>query len=197
MEPRLLHRKDALILAAIEIINDSGFQGLTTKEIAKREGISESTIFKHFRSKNELICAVLDHFSQYDEAIIESVKNKDLTPGEAILCFMESYVSYYENYPEITAVIHAFDSLMTQSEFRDKVERIYSNRNGFIKFLLDQAKELGVFYPEVDTDDLSDVIIGTEKGINLKWRMSQYSFSLKEQTLSTLRMVLDAFKVET
>lgn len=197
MEPRLLHRKDALILAAIEIINDSGFQGLTTKEIAKREGISESTIFKHFKSKNELICAVLDHFSQYDEAIIESVKSKDLTPGEAILYFMESYVSYYENYPEITAVIHAFDSLMMQPEFQDKVGKIYFKRNEFIQLLLDQAKASGAFHPLTDTEGLTDVIIGTEKSINLKWRISHYSFSLKEKTLSTIKMILDAFVVKS
>ena len=193
MEPKLLHRKEALILTSIEIINDLGFQGLTTKEIAKRERISESTIYKHFRNKNEIIVAVLEHFSQYDEAIIKSTKSKDLTPRETVLYFIDSYVTYYENYPEITAILHAFDSLITQPEFREMVDRIFFNRTEFIKHILDQAKNAGIIQSFVDTENLTDVIIGTERGINLKWRMRNYGFSLKEQTLSSLKMILDAF----
>ncbi|HWQ42004.1 MAG TPA: helix-turn-helix domain-containing protein [Desulfosporosinus sp.] len=53
----------------IEVIDEQGLQGLTTREVAKKQDISESTIFKHYKSKNELILAVLDYFSQYDQAI--------------------------------------------------------------------------------------------------------------------------------
>ena len=51
MGDNILHRKEQLILTAIEIIDEIGIQRLTTREIAKRQQISEATIFRHFKIK--------------------------------------------------------------------------------------------------------------------------------------------------
>ena len=55
----LLNRKDSIVITAIEIMSELGIHGLTTKEIARRQGISEGTIFRYFRSKNEIILSML------------------------------------------------------------------------------------------------------------------------------------------
>ena len=80
----LIHR-ERLVITAIDLIDEKGFQGLSTREVAKRERISEATVFKHFQSKKELIIAVLRHTSQYDEAIAEATLAKDLNPREMII----------------------------------------------------------------------------------------------------------------
>jgi len=194
MEPKLLHTKEGLILATIEVISERGLQGLTTKEVAKRQGISESTIFKHYKSKNELIIAVLDHFSQFDQAIFESLKDKGLKPIEAIKYFVDSYVTYYANYPEITAITHAYEGLMREPELSDKVRSIFNNRTSNIRLLVEEAKSHGEYKVDLDSENLADIIIGLERVITLKWRINNYNFSLKEHTLSALNMLLDVFK---
>lgn len=193
MEQKLLHTKEGLILATIEVISERGLQGLTTKEVAIRQGISESTIFKHYRSKNELILAVLDHFSQFDQAIIESLKDKELKPIEAIIYFVDSYVTYYANYPEITAIIHAYEGLMREPELSDRIKSIFSNRTSNIRFLVEEAKRHRNLNSDVDIENLVDIIMGLERVIILKWRINNYNFSLKEQTLSALKMLLNVF----
>ena len=193
MDYKLLHRKEGLILSAIEVLSEFGLQGLTTRAVAKRQGISESTIFKHYKTKNELILAVLNHFSQYDKAIIESLKGKDLNPIEAITYFVDSYVSYYENYPEITAIVHAYEGLMREPELSNMVKSIFNDRTSNIRFLIDEAKRYGEIQIEVESENLTDVIIGLERVIILKWRINNFNFSLKEHTLSTLKTVLDGF----
>lgn len=193
MELKLLHTKEGLIVSTIEVLSEYGLQGLTTREVAKRQGISESTIFKHYRNKNELILGVLDHFSQFDEAIIESMKCKNLKPVEAITYFVDSYVTYYESYPEITAIILAFEGLVREPDLRDKVKNIFNNRTSNIRLLVDEGKRLREFQIDIDSEKLTDIIMGLERVIILKWRMNNYNFSLKEHTLSTLTMVLDVF----
>ncbi|UUZ81844.1 TetR/AcrR family transcriptional regulator [Paenibacillus sp. P26] len=42
---------DKLILAAIDLIAEQGYDGTTTKEIASAAGVSEVTLFRHFGSK--------------------------------------------------------------------------------------------------------------------------------------------------
>ena len=76
MKDNILHRKILLIITTIDIIDELGIQGLSTREIAKRQGVSEATIFRHYKNKNELLLAVLDYFSQFDEDIFQSTRIK-------------------------------------------------------------------------------------------------------------------------
>ncbi|SHJ05841.1 TetR/AcrR family transcriptional regulator [Desulfosporosinus lacus] len=190
---KLIHTKESLILSTIEVISEKGLQGLTTREVAKRQGISESTIFKHYKSKNELILAVLEYFSQYDQAIIESLKLRDYTPIEAITYFVEAYVTYYENYPEITAITLSCEGLMCEPELNAVVYNIFIKRFNSVKSLITEAKHKKVLAKEVDPGSMADLIIGLERASVLRWRMDNYNFSLKEHTLSALKMLLDAF----
>ncbi|MCO5388746.1 TetR/AcrR family transcriptional regulator [Desulfosporosinus sp.] len=190
---KLIHTKESLILSTIEVISEKGLQGLTTREVAKRQGISESTIFKHYKSKNELIVAVLEYFSQYDQAIIESLKLRDYTPIEAITYFVEAYVTYYENYPEITAITLSCEGLMCEPELNAVVYNIFIKRFNSVKSLITEAKHKKVLAKEVDPGSMADLIIGLERASVLRWRMDNYNFSLKDHTLSALKMLLDAF----
>jgi TetR/AcrR family transcriptional regulator len=53
-------RRRQLIEAALDLFARSGFEGTTTKEIARAAGVTEAVIFRHFPSKQALYMAVLD-----------------------------------------------------------------------------------------------------------------------------------------
>ncbi|MBI5233338.1 MAG: TetR/AcrR family transcriptional regulator [Deltaproteobacteria bacterium] len=42
------------------LFSKKGFRGTTTREIARQAGVSEATIFKHFRRKDDLYMAIID-----------------------------------------------------------------------------------------------------------------------------------------
>ena len=56
-------RCNHVIEAAIRLFAQKGFQGTKTKEIAEASGINEALIFRDFRSKEKLYCAILDYAS--------------------------------------------------------------------------------------------------------------------------------------
>ena len=196
MGPKLLPTKEGLIIAAIEVISERGLQGLTTKEVAKRQGISESTIFKHYKTKSELLLAVLDHFSQFDQAIIESMEDKKHHPIEAIIYFVDSYVTYYANYPQITAIIHTYEGFLREPQLSKRIKDIFNNRINTMRLLIEEAKAHREFKADLDSEQLAGIIIGLERLISLKWRINNYNFSLRDQTLSALKMQLDLLSKE-
>lgn len=180
-------------MASVEVINESGMQGFSTREVAKRLGISEGTIFKHFRTKSELMLAILDHYSQYDADIIESIKLKKLKPVEAIMYFINSYAEYYQNYPQITVITQAYGVLSCDPQLADKVKQIFISRSDFVGALISEAQKSGQISQKIDSEMLSDIIWGSFRNICLKWRLGGYGFPLKEYTLNTLTTILDAF----
>ena len=191
----ILHRKEMIVYTAIDVINEYGIQGVSTKEIAKRQGIAESTIYKHFKTKNEIILAVLDHYSQFDGDIIVSAKEQSDCPIDALVLFMKSYAEYYENYPAITAITQSYDVLQYNPELVERVRTIIHTRELFTKAQIDEAKTKNLIDPEVDSGDLTDILIGTFMRLCLKWRMEGQNFPLKTKILTNVQMILKVFQI--
>ena len=49
-----------ILKAARAIIGQSGYEGVTVAEIAERAGIVEGTVYRYFKSKEELLLKVAD-----------------------------------------------------------------------------------------------------------------------------------------
>jgi AcrR family transcriptional regulator len=52
-------KKDKIIDAALELFANEGFSATSTNRIAKKAGVSEGLIFRHFNNKNGLLQAIL------------------------------------------------------------------------------------------------------------------------------------------
>lgn len=193
MDDLMAFRKETILLNTIDVVNESGFQALSTKEIAKRSGVSEATIFKYYPRKNHLINAVLEHYSQYDSDIFYAALNRSGSPREAIIFFIDSYATYYQNYQAITAVLQAYDTLRIIPGLESKVEEIVTGRLVVMKRLIERAKDAGELGKDVDSGRLAEVLISALRGICLKWRMSGFGFSFRDECLGTANMLLDAF----
>ena len=52
--------KKRILVAAELVFSRDGFQGATTREIARQAAVNEVTLFRHFRTREELLRATLD-----------------------------------------------------------------------------------------------------------------------------------------
>jgi len=53
-------RKEAIVEAVRDVFAEKGFEGTTTRELARAAGVSEALLYKHFPSKELLYAAMLD-----------------------------------------------------------------------------------------------------------------------------------------
>jgi AcrR family transcriptional regulator len=53
--------REALVTAAIELLQERGAAAMTTRELAARAGVANGTPFNYFRTKDEIVAAVLEH----------------------------------------------------------------------------------------------------------------------------------------
>ncbi|MBP3039184.1 TetR/AcrR family transcriptional regulator [Bacillaceae bacterium Marseille-Q3522] len=55
----LTEKQKQIIIAAIEIFSEKGYASTSTSEIAKRAGVAEGTIFRHFKTKKDLLQSII------------------------------------------------------------------------------------------------------------------------------------------
>ena len=192
MKEMKLHRRDSLIITTIDIINELGIQGLSTREIAKRENISEATLFRHYKNKNDLLLSVLDYYSKFDEELFRSVELLQLSPRKSIEYYFMAITGYYENYPAIISVMHLFEVFRYEQFLSDKVKEILVKRFDFVRKQIMKAKNTGELLYETKIDELTDVISGIIQEISLRWRISDATLPLKKHTISCLDLILNA-----
>jgi AcrR family transcriptional regulator len=73
-------RQASLIASAASLFAAKGFNGTTTKEIAKAAGVSEALVFKYFPTKRALYAAILAEkvtIGELLEAVEEATKKRD------------------------------------------------------------------------------------------------------------------------
>lgn len=55
----LTDKQKRIIVAAIESFSEKGYASTSTSEIAKKAGVAEGTIFRHYKTKKDLLIAIV------------------------------------------------------------------------------------------------------------------------------------------
>lgn len=55
--------RQKILAAAVVLVSEKGYQGATTREIAKQAGVTELTLFRHFGTKDRLFTELVEHQS--------------------------------------------------------------------------------------------------------------------------------------
>ncbi len=83
---RSLKRRQSIAEAVLEIVDELGYEGVTTALVAERSGSNEATVLYHFPTKDHLLLAALARLD--DIAAEESgfgadadVENREIDPG--------------------------------------------------------------------------------------------------------------------
>ncbi|MDX6263022.1 MAG: hypothetical protein QOH84_4710 [Kribbellaceae bacterium] len=80
--------RERLVLAALDLFTEQGYDATTVAQIAERAGVTKSTFFRHFPDKRELLVAGQETLSRLlSEGISEAPENA--TPLEAVAAGLE------------------------------------------------------------------------------------------------------------
>jgi AcrR family transcriptional regulator len=84
-------RRHSIVDAVREVFAEKGFDGTTTRELAKAAGVSEALLYKHFPSKESLYAAMLDACVK-GPTFAEFKRILTLDPSTSTLVFMVHFV---------------------------------------------------------------------------------------------------------
>ena len=191
MKIDILKRKESIIITAIEILSQTGINGMTTKEIAKRQNISEPAIYRYYNGKREIIKEIFRRFSNYDEVIKNTIKDNAMDGKEAIRYFCRTYAEYYQNYPEITTVMFSFDTFKYDEETNEEMKNIIKNRYDLLLGIVEKAIETKEISFNNNVEALTDSIFSILWAITFLWRMENCSFDVKERILLAVDNIIN------
>lgn len=192
VKQNIFSREERIILSAVELIDELGIDGLSIRELAKKEKVTEGALYRHFRSKSDIITEVIKYYSRYDLNIMNTINKNKTDAKTSILFFINSFAEYYENYPEITAVFCSFESLIYEPGIESQVIALLDSRRNFLISIIEDGKKSGEFKENLNSEDFTDIILGSFRQLIFKWRIEKQGFSIKKKSTDMIVLILES-----
>ncbi|CFX01701.1 Tetracycline transcriptional regulator, TetR-related, C-terminal [Syntrophomonas zehnderi OL-4] len=83
-----------ILLACRDLALTKGFYNLNMDELSRQAGVSKRTVYRYFRSKEEIIGATLDVFMAHMQDAMDSIAATQDTPPDMIAAVMKEIFSH-------------------------------------------------------------------------------------------------------
>src|SRR5258708_17537090 len=80
-------RRDRILDVAVALAEEGGFENVRQRDVAAKAGVALGTLYKSFRSKEDILTAALDRESEMLERRMEAKPATGATPIERIGSF--------------------------------------------------------------------------------------------------------------
>ena len=106
-KPRLSarDRRSQILAAALEVVAEHGFHGTPTRELARRAGVSEALVFRHFPTKEDLIRAILADAGFEDRIQFMESHLVHMPPRQALQTIAEHLLTNLRERPDLFRVV--------------------------------------------------------------------------------------------
>ena len=90
-------KRDHLVATALGLFNRDGFHATGIDKILSEAGVAKMTLYKHFKSKDELILAVLRRRDEeFRNWFMRAVESRSKTPRERLLAVFDALAEWFE-----------------------------------------------------------------------------------------------------
>jgi AcrR family transcriptional regulator len=183
LEPKNNQRLEAVVM---EIFSNEDFHKANMRTIAKRAGVSFSTIYKYYGSKENLLFAFVDKkLKILTERMVDHLQGIDNLKDKLRKVFWLQ-MDYYERNPELGRIIFMTVPMITW--MKDKTFK-QKKLIGIWLETLQQGQKEGLLNPKVRAEDLLDFYYGLVQRSFFMWIYRGQSESLSGKAPQLFEMV--------
>lgn len=184
-------KEEKIFKAAVTIFYEKGYNGTTTREIAKTAGVAEGTIFRYFRTKKDILRSIVIYFIDKIASglILKNVKTIFLKSEGDLKTLLKEFI--YDRISLVRRMLPVSKVALTEALLHKEVRDVIRERviNPAYKIFSEFYKRMAE-RKEIRTDLKSDNIIRCIAG-NLSAFIIQKVLIEEDQDLKSLREEVD------
>lgn len=174
----ITERQHEIITAAGRILTESGIHGLTIKNLAKEMKFSESAVYRHFSSKEEIIIGMLNYLAgNMDQRFNASLSEED-SIEDRFKALFESQFNFFKKYPHFAVAVFSDGLLEESKRINQAISGIMQVKMKYLMPVVQQGQLEGVFTNAITTEDLMHVVMGSLRLLMYKWRIANFEFDI-------------------
>ncbi|HMR87264.1 MAG TPA: TetR/AcrR family transcriptional regulator [Saprospiraceae bacterium] len=174
-------RQLEIIQAAGKLLASKGLSGLTVKTLAAEMGFVESALYRHFKSKDDILVLMLEYLYQNIQERFEPILAQDVDAKTKLVQIFDSQFRYFRDNPHFVIVVLS-DGLIDESEgMRNQIIKMFLYKIQIINDLVSQCISNGRIQPVLLQETLIHFLMGGFRLTMFKWKTLKFSFDLVKE----------------
>lgn len=136
-----MRTKERLLTSAAALFAERGFHGVGIEELSASVGLTGPALYRHFKTKNALLAAMLISVSQSLLTRAEEVIGRELPAHECLEALIERHLDFTLNQPDLIRV-HERDFANLEPEDARTIRKL---QRKYVEIWVDQLQAI---YPE-------------------------------------------------
>ncbi|HLV45682.1 MAG: TetR/AcrR family transcriptional regulator [Flavobacteriaceae bacterium] len=184
-------RQIEIMEAATARIDTYGIQNLTIKNLAADIGLSEPALYRHFKSKNDILLGLLNYFITGMKNRLNNIPiNPDATAADELRSIFNSQLQTFTNKPAIVSVIFAESIFHYDEGLSYKVSEIMDLMHQYVNKNIEKGQKGGTYNKLIGASTLTTIILGGMRMTVLKWKLSGHKSNLIKDGTAVLEGIL-------
>lgn len=186
-------RKAEIVAATLKLAFEVGPDGLTTERIARKVGISQPAVFRHFPKKEDIWAAVIGWIGDRLAQRWGKVQQSHADPMKQLHAILHTQLDLIQRTPAIPAILFSRELHVRNRTLRNAVKTLMKRFHGLLCEILDNGVRAGMFRADLDSSDAAFVMIALVQGLAVRWSVSERRFDLVDEGERLLAVTLRGF----
>lgn len=158
-------RRAVTVEAVVELAAEQNPSEITTAAIAKRMGLTQGALFRHFPNKDAILQAVMEWVADRLLSRVDKALRVAPSPLAALEGMFMAHVDFVIEHPGVPRML--FGELQRAEETGPKrmVQALIHRYGERLRHLLEEGKALGELDTHLDTEASAILFIGTVQGL--------------------------------
>ena len=171
-------RRRQIIGVLRRLIFEHGSENVTVARIAGAIGVTQGAIYRHFKSKREILAYLIDAI---EEDLIKDWKEqpRDSSVLESLDHALRTTISAIQQRKGVSFLVVAEVMSLGDKMLNRRTYEVLANYIAHIREIIEKGVQSGELSEEVDPDTAAVTIFSAIQGFVTLWAMSNYRFSLE------------------
>lgn len=184
-------RKSQIINAAEDVFTKKGFNEARMDDIANETGLSKGTLYLYFKSKDDLIIAILDRMFQLEFKQLQNLNQTEMSATDAIWKISELLTKDILGMLRLIPIVYQFLALAFRNKYVQKALKKYINQYlDILTPIVQRGIDLGEFR-KVDAREVAVAIGALIEGTLLLWVYDKTAVDPQYHIKSGLKLLLE------
>jgi AcrR family transcriptional regulator len=178
-------KRAKIVESARRIISSKGIEDLTIHGIAQDLGVTDGALYRHFKSKKEIISLLIDDVEKTLLDIIKQAADAAGSPEMKLRNILFSHLSYAEQRKGISFIIINETLSIDDRGLRRKMFGVINKYLKMIKAILAEGVSAGIFREDLEVSSASIAFFGVVQSIVTLWAMSGCKYALRKDRMDS------------
>jgi len=174
-----LVRKEQIVEAALRILGGKGASKLKIADIAKEMGLAPSALYRHFRNRDSILSAILEHIRMKLHANLEMVRQETDNAVERLRQMLFLHGRLILRQQGIPRIIFSDEIWGRQPERRQRLYRIVTGYLSELEDMIREGQEKGQIRQGISAEVVARLFFGIVQPAALLWHMSEGQFDVE------------------